>query len=1029
MEQKAEELLARPVGASYQTPVSWYLEAFAEEILGLTCSFSGLEALTRLFCTGSSLLRKKLDSPSCRLELRWIGGTSLGNRPWKKFPRFIASLKGVRGVTLIEPKNGGLIPSSLIIPSSRVASNTCLPSTLDSMHIMSSSIDGVLKKGRFPNLTYLCVQDSKDPDPSPTFWKGVFKSISQLQHLRALRLREPNLYDLSLFAPLSLPSCLETLSLLALTGRFEVYILRSLPCLKVLEIPCVSGLTFEKDHLPIPDSLTCLNIHSCCFIDKRGAIPTMTQPSRGLPRIIQDEELMRCFFFGLPPQMASLVLHSSLIENLIQATQNDGLPKYWDHLTTLKINGKISKLCPLPSHLLSLTLEIPVLPDPDRLPKNLQWLSLPKLKTLAVLPSKLSTLVFDHVKVVRSGSSGSGNHKLGLPASLTHLIESQPDNPKLGLISSEVTLLRSLPDTVLLYEGSCNFYQIPERFRKQAVEKKVGIEQTNFTNLHMLIEADCLDLADNLRNGRDCSLLLDQMMPLLSSAVKRGAVETVDWIFKRSHRNGPIPPLRSIPLALSAFDSPNRSKLLQILSNNRLAASIWDRPDILLKAVTSQDLDLLKMMHSSFTTQWDIDIEGRSLLMRAMDLAGKDSELVRFLVETCGVKSFEIVDTIEMCLTEGSMARLNELKDFSLKWGLITNALPGNMIVIPNLTVDNPEGLLMILDWISDPSNMFNLQLDRAWLTFTVGIILGKVVYNYAPEKPEYAQCVLAIARHMVNLGIDVYTATDPGIMYGLASRPHALQILTFMASVPGGGFIDFLESMYTDHVGLSKMPKSDHRASAFSQLLDGGACLWAKACTDSAAILDFFNSLRTQPAFANYEWIDDKQRGYSSEVSLECSRLTARPSPSRVLIFKHPDSTTTALKENLNMTDLEENAAVEEEPNAHPKFEPVEAGYLEAPSISSDIAPKTFGSPSPKNFDSTTTFGRVGSATTFGTTTATPFSVSSSTSFGPSHPAASSSFGSQPASKTFASKSTATTATFGSGKSFGKGMFKAPNP
>ena len=168
MESHEIALLAHPACSSSQTPLPWHLESFTEEILGLTCSFSGLEALTRLFCCGSSLLRKKLDSPSCRLELKWIGGTSLGgNRPWKKFPPFIAALKGVKGVTLIEPKRGNLIPPSHIVL------NSCLPSTLEALHIMSSLTHELLENGKFKNLTSLCVRESKESNPRQTEWDKI----------------------------------------------------------------------------------------------------------------------------------------------------------------------------------------------------------------------------------------------------------------------------------------------------------------------------------------------------------------------------------------------------------------------------------------------------------------------------------------------------------------------------------------------------------------------------------------------------------------------------------------------------------------------------------------------------------------------------------------------------------------------------------------------------------------------------------------------------------------------------------------
>jgi hypothetical protein len=68
------------------------LETLPEDVLGEICTSSGVEGIIRLFCSGSSIIRKKLRMRSCKLELRFF------DSPIHSLPALIGELPGITGV-------------------------------------------------------------------------------------------------------------------------------------------------------------------------------------------------------------------------------------------------------------------------------------------------------------------------------------------------------------------------------------------------------------------------------------------------------------------------------------------------------------------------------------------------------------------------------------------------------------------------------------------------------------------------------------------------------------------------------------------------------------------------------------------------------------------------------------------------------------------------------------------------------------------------------------------------------------------
>jgi hypothetical protein len=156
--------------------VTWCITAFSEDILGKVATLAGLEATIRLFCTGSLLLRQKLSSPHCLLELRY--STKRGSSV-QRLPPMISYLKGIKGLSMV------FVLGSQNLTRFFQKSLSVLPITVTSLDCTShnalhSSI--VLLAKSFPNLTSLILSEQDPKQELPELLEALH-DMNQLQVL------------------------------------------------------------------------------------------------------------------------------------------------------------------------------------------------------------------------------------------------------------------------------------------------------------------------------------------------------------------------------------------------------------------------------------------------------------------------------------------------------------------------------------------------------------------------------------------------------------------------------------------------------------------------------------------------------------------------------------------------------------------------------------------------------------------------------------------------------------------------------
>jgi hypothetical protein len=368
------------------TPVSWHLNGFTSEILGLIASFSDAWDVSRLYCCGDVKLNKLLESPSGVHSIRHV---SL-DKVKIALPGFISALKGLKSLAVL--RKGEELMTATLSPSS-AALLPGLAENLEELVLWQvANVDCLVSEEKFlcQNLTSLVL--NSEPSVMSTIVSDLPPQLTSLDlylpdEFQMEGMEEDDLPTLPLDFLANLPTSLTSLHL---EGELRFDLRDSwparLPSLTSLKLITPShGICYDLPTLSsLPSSLTCLHLRSEFF---------------GIPPESEEEEDQASLIHLLPPTLVDLCLGFEC-DSPMDYSQSLSELRCWDSMRRLQLTHLYGLPPTLPPKLESLSISAGEVPDLSGLPsaslksleldceewndsKGLAAISLPKLENLS----------------------------------------------------------------------------------------------------------------------------------------------------------------------------------------------------------------------------------------------------------------------------------------------------------------------------------------------------------------------------------------------------------------------------------------------------------------------------------------------------------------------------------------------------------------------------------------------------------------------------------------------------------------------
>lgn len=823
-------------GSMHVVAIPWYLACFTEEILGEICTFSGVEALIRLFCTGSSVLRQKLSSHRCRLELRC--NTDIGLK-WSCLPDLISELKGITGISMSAPTRP---PKGSETP--RLNWSVLPKNSLESIYYAAEQPAEILTSiAQFPNLTSLHLKRSRvlasgAKNTTPVAWEpSLVANLSSLRHLTIQGC--PSSFQLDVCSGLT---ALESIHLTGMLGSCYTSVFSNHSSLKKLQLPTITAIStgsISRPRMHLPTTITHLDIQNCqnFFHD-------------------DDPERQRKFFENLP-SLKSLKISSTFVMHLTESVGSDPFPSCWDKLESLEVNGVVGKAFPLPTNLITLKMNIPQLAFPNRLPRTLRrlWLSKCRLlaRSLGDLPPKLSVLTLTASLIDYQDENGGEIAALPLPPSVTSILDpSMSDWPALGETpEAEMKLLNKLPATVVLFEGTQNYVKVPDRLFEHSSGGRIG--DSKWVSYSSAIVSDNVALLEYLVGVWKTTVTLVSLKQQLQAIVRAGASQSLLWLLKESsftlQLSNPDKHGFITTLLMLALDCPRPLAILNTFLEAKIPLSIWSDPAFLVAVVELHDMAILQVLERAGVTSWGVEHYARTTLTAAI-ASGASQQIVDWLIDR-GATSVSLAQLISLGMQKQTLDYLERLKAISKERqsiGIFSNPLSDLPQIVMGLK--DISFLIPTMNWLLDPTNEVNLCAMRPpYETVFSAILLhicADLCHTDKPDDDRHVnrniglwkalkrgpaahrslkrsdfvdpESIIKICEWFISKGIDICNIEDiacSDTLFDVALSLDSAEFLRFLASCPNHGLERvILRSLQQTVPNLSELTeKSLHRA------------------------------------------------------------------------------------------------------------------------------------------------------------------------------------------------------------------------
>jgi hypothetical protein len=472
------------------------------------------------------------------------------------------------------------------------------------------------------------------------------------------------------------------------------------------------------------------------------------------------------------------------------STPDASLPAFWDNLKHLKVTERIAKAFPLPTHLVTLDLVLDQMRLPERLPRTIRSLILPKAKlfasTFGNLPPTLTKLVLDTHQLEFPAKEAP---VFAFPPTLTHIESPDFKLTRNGIPDSlELRMIKFLPNTVVLYKTSQCFVRVPD---KLLLSPNAGqIEGTKFACFFSALSSRNIALLDYLarfqyEDNDDIRLLH------LETAAAYGTRESILWALKRK---GLLKNYETLEVVSGALKRPDEIiERFQALVEGGFVSIL--KSDFFVREVIGYpSIALMEWLETLGVTNWDISSNGESPLTRLV-LSNADQKIIDWLIERecCRINPAALV--LE-CLQEKSLTYLERLKTLEKSALMVQGSSRATLVLSIMKCPGDLSFLVPILDWLTDPANFLNLDLDHVFLEQMMAAYFDRVWEVYEPDAPlaehKHGHEIVSITRWFIDHNVDVFRARYPTqrrSMADLVLQLCSVPLLRLLQSVPGDGF------------------------------------------------------------------------------------------------------------------------------------------------------------------------------------------------------------------------------------------------